>query len=400
MDLRRILKITCCRPDRVLSGPVQLPHIDPGTEARIDLPQEIFELQPVRGTETWLTIDFRLGIATPWAEAGHSITWYQTRLSAKDEQSPYGIERPSMSSAISVYETQLHYRFIGCDFTFNFSCARGQLVEWTYGGRSVLKQRETLNDPLLSLDFWRAPTDNDAAGMSKEWKRYGLDSMTSQLRNFEFEDSGNGKVRLTASYYYSPPILAWGFDARVTYEISPAGQLSIKVHLTPMGNAPTTLPRVGLNLQLDPCFKQTTWYGLGPDESYSDKQTSQQIGIWNSTISNLQTPYEVPQENGNRAETRWVKVLNEQGLGIKATYRPGPHEKEFFQWAACLHDAKVLEQARHPADLVERNGPLWRLDADNAGVGTAACGPGVKAGDQVQCREREFTFVLEPAIDF
>ncbi|THY32704.1 hypothetical protein D6D01_02521 [Aureobasidium pullulans] len=388
------------RPDRVLSGPIQIPHIDAGTEAKIDLPEEIFDLHRPDGTEVWLTIDFRLGVATPWAEAGHSITWYQTRLSAKEDEYSYGIERPIMSSAITAHETQLHYRFIGCDFHFNFSRSRGALVEWVYGGRSVLKKRETADDPLLALGFWRAPTDNDAASISKEWKRYGLDAMTPQLRSFTLEDNGPERVRLTAVYYYSPPILAWGFSAKVTYEISSTGKLSIKVNLTPQGNAPTTLPRVGINLQLDPSFKQATWYGLGPGESYTDKATSQQIGIWNSTIAHLQTPYEVPQENGNRTSTRWVKVLNEQGLGIKATYLPGPKEKEFFQWAACLHDAKVLEVARHPCDLVERKGPLWRLDADNAGVGTAACGPGVKKEDQVECREREFTFVLEPAIDF
>lgn len=390
----------CYSADRVLSGPIQLPHIDPGTEARIDLPGEIFDVQSVHGAEAWLSIDFRLGVATAWAEAGHSVSWIQNRLFSKDQQSSYGIERPIMSSNISTNVTQLHYRFVGCDFHFNFSRARGQLVEWVHGGRSVLKQRETPDDLLLALGFWRAPTDNDAAYMSKEWKRFGLESMTPQLRSFELDDSGPDQIRLSALYYYSPPVLAWGFNAHVTYQISSGGQLSVKVHLMPVGNAPKTMPRAGLNLQLDPSFKQTTWYGLGPGESYSDKKSAQKIGIWNSTIAELQTPYEVPQENGNRMETRWVKMLNEQGLGIKATYIPGPKEKEFFQWAACLHDAKVLEQARHPADLEERKGPLWRLDADNAGVGTAACGPGVKSCDQVECREREFTFIMEPAIDF
>jgi beta-galactosidase len=398
--------LTKSSADRVLSGPIQIPYIDAGTEARVDLPDGIFNVQKVSGAEIWLTIDFRLGVATTWAEAGHSITWCQHRLSAKEDDSlPYGIERPIMSSAITTHDTQLHYRFVGCDFHFNFSRARGTLVEWMYGGRSVLKKRSTAADPLLGLDFWRAPTDNDAAYMSNEWKRYGLDAMTCQLRSFSLDTtvSGPNKVRLLATYYYTPPILAWGFVANLSYEISSTGQLSIKVHLTPQGNTPTTLPRVGLNIQLDPSFQQATWYGLGPSESYMDKQSSQKLGIWNLPIRSLQTPYEVPQENGNRTQTRWVKVLNEQGLGIKATYLAGksnPRDKEFFQWAACLHDADMLEKTRHPCDLVEREGALWRLDADNAGVGTGACGPGVKIVDQVECREREFTFVLEPAIDF
>jgi beta-galactosidase len=38
---------------------------------------------------------------------------------------------------------------------------------------------------------------------------------------------------------------------------------------------------------------------------------------------------------------------------------------------------------------------LLKLDAEVAGVGTAACGPGVKDEFQVKCRETKFSFTLE-----
>lgn len=114
----------------------------------------------------------------------------------------------------------------------------------------------------------------------------------------------------------------------------------------------------------------------------------------------------MPQENGNRTDTRWVKIHSDTDTqkasrsihGLKATYIPGPNERQYFQWAACTHEADILEHADHPCDLTERAGPLWRLDADNAGVGTASCGPGTRPEWQVECRERDFAFVLEPLV--
>jgi beta-galactosidase len=70
-----------------------------------------------------------------------------------------------------------------------------------------------------------------------------------------------------------------------------------------------------------------------------------------------------------------------------------------MQFSTQIYDPYTIENAKHPCDLLEsgkrRKGALWRLDADVAGVGTAACGPGTEEKDQVQCREREWTVVLE-----
>ncbi|MCV5153381.1 beta-galactosidase small subunit, partial [Escherichia coli] len=52
----------------------------------------------------------------------------------------------------------------------------------------------------------------------------------------------------------------------------------------------------------------------------------------------------------------------------------------------------------HPCDLVEEDATLLRLDAKVAGVGTAACGPGVREDLLVKVEEMKFSFVLEPPL--
>jgi len=70
-----------------------------------------------------------------------------------------------------------------------------------------------------------------------------------------------------------------------------------------------------------------------------------------------------------------------------------------MQFSTQLYDAPTIESAKHPCDLEEpgkrRKGALWRVDADVAGVGTAACGPGTEEKEQVLCREREWALTLE-----
>jgi beta-galactosidase len=66
-----------------------------------------------------------------------------------------------------------------------------------------------------------------------------------------------------------------------------------------------------------------------------------------------------------------------------------------FNWAASRYSAVTIEEAKHPCDLIEENATLLRLDAKVAGVGSAACGPGVTGKDLVHVQGVTFGFRLE-----
>lgn len=275
-----------------------------------------------------------------------------------------------------------------------FDRARGYLNSWTVSGVPVLEAAP--RGHAIKPGFWRPPTDNDQPISLPYWQRFGVDALTSQLRDITVtRSSGPGAetVTVTATTFLAPPILDWGWTMITDYTVSTTGTLKVDVSLTPSGAVPSHVPRIGLDLRLPGRLDAVRWHGLGPGESYPDKAAAQRVGIWAvDSVAELHTPYEVPQEDGNRMGTRWVSLTDAHGAGLRAT---GGEDGEFSFRASRFAD-KTVQDAKHPCDLVEEDATLLRLDARVAGVGTAACGPGVRDDLLVKTEPVKFGFLLEP----
>lgn len=304
--------------------------------------------------------------------------------------------RPLNSPGGSPFKFQGQFPRSDSDFSFTFDNASGHLTAWVAGGASILEQ-DPMTGAAVILSFWRAPTDNDERHSLHYWKRLGVHNLTRRL-GYMSVVPGADSVTVKVLAHWDAPGLAWRFEATTTYTICNRGMLKVHVSLVPKGQEggiPTHVPRVGLNLRLPRNLECVKWQGLGPGEAYPDKCSAQRMGVWSvDCISELQTPYEVPQENGNRMGTRWVKVFEPQGSGLKAM-AGDDNAGQYFSWAASRHGAKALEDARHPCDLVEEDATLLRLDAKVAGVGTAISGSGVREDALVKVEPMEFSFVLE-----
>jgi beta-galactosidase len=380
--------LTLKRTHLVTSEELVTPEVLPGMRGKIQLPQKLFEHRD--SDEIWLTVVFKLKNATSWADSGHEIAWMQTQIEPTAALSIPAT--PSAPTHIQINSSKLKHTISGHNFSMTFDRAQGQLTKWLFHGQALFTS-DPATGSALTPSFWRAPTDNDMPSDLPYWQRFGLDAMTFQLRSFEISKEGSS-VKVETYAYLSPPILAWGFDAKMTYTITADGSLTIKTHLQPVGAMPKTLPRIGLNIRLDTSLDNASWFGLGPGEAYPDKRSSQKHGIYTATTSELHTPYEVPQENGNRMETRWVEMVNGQGSGVRATMKRDG-EQVRFNWAAGRYAPRMLEKARHPCDLIKEDAVLWRIDEAVAGVGSAACGPGVREEYQVKCGEVEFEVRFE-----
>ncbi|KAM0162055.1 hypothetical protein ACHAPG_002072 [Botrytis cinerea] len=370
----------------VKSGDLALPKVLPGETSSIELPPTPSK----NGSgELWITVTFQQKFSTAWADAGHELAWMQQQISKPNVDSISRVS-PTNTSHLDVVSSRTEYKITGSNFLFTFDAARGSLSQWNFTSAATLKSTKI---PISSITpgFWRAPTDNDMPSDFPYYKRFGLDALTSQLRSFDVK-TDDDLVTLTAVTFISPPILNWGFEATTTYQISSTGSLKIKVNLKPTGSMPSNLPRVGLDIKLRDDLDNAEWFGIGPGESYADKCSSQKLGIYSADVDTLHTPYDVPQENGNRMKTRWVNMTDSSGVGVRAS---SSENSATFQWAATRYSPTTLQKARHPRDLVKEKEVLWRLDAEAAGVGSAACGPGVKEEFQVKCEEKEFAFVFE-----
>lgn len=380
------------------AGELSLPHTLPEQKSSIDLPGSVQSVKP-GGGDVYLTVSVKLRATASWAAQGHEVAWFQYKITGQSESAEAGRQAenfaPKPRISISGPKVTIH----GPEYQFVFDTARGFLCSWVANGQELL-QPDPVKKHAIVPSFWRPATDNDVPQSLPYWQRFAVDQLTSQLKSIDIDSSAKDQIRIRAKTFLTPPVLAWGWECDISYIVTAKGTLQAHVHqLKPKGPVPKHIPRIGLNLRMNKSFDQVKWCGRGPGESYPDKAASQQIGIWaTDSIDALQTPYDVPQENGNRMDTQWVKFgdSRRRGTAIRVQ-RIGGSEPETFSFVASRHSAETIQAAKHPNDLVEEDALLVRLDYKVAGVGTAACGPGVRPDLLVKCEEASFAFELAVA---
>lgn len=352
------------RRDESLSSGVLDIHLAPG-ESTVISPPEHPELAPDRAP-TWFTIRAVQHkphpLEEPWFDGPFTIASGQLLLqpAAKlDTATGHAAMTPDRGFKVGHGVFDRH----------------GTLIE--LHGRKVTTCR---------VDAWRAPTDNDRraamwTGLSDEdlWRSSGLHLLTERKIKVEFTEDGI----LVVEARTAGPATRNGFLTRYEWRATDAGGLDLMIDIVPRGRWDHSLPRLGLLLALEQEDAEeitVKWLGLGPDESYADSMQAALGGEWTHTVSEMQTNYTHPQENGARRgvseahlifpdesslliETGQVFLGGEEQHGVELSLRP---------WSDL-----ELEVASHPHDL-RPDGRLWlHLDIAQHGVGSAACGPGV-----------------------
>ena len=89
-----------------------------------------------------------------------------------------------------------------------------------------------------------------------------------------------------------------------------------------------------------PAKEAVEWFGRGPGEAYADSRQAARVGRFESTVDAMQTPYVFPQENGNRADARWLRIG-----AIRVEGEP------VFDFTVRRWTSEDLDAAGHTADL-------------------------------------------------
>jgi beta-galactosidase len=232
----------------------------------------------------------------------------------------------------------------------------------------------------FGLDAWRAPTENDrfagrggTLSMEQQWRDAGLDLLAGRLLE-------RGLVR------YGVPGLDSGFD--LAYRWTSRGtDLRLEVDIERRGDWRLPLPRLGIVIALrtpDPGATELEWLGMGPGESYPDSRAAAWHGRHRMTVREAQTPYVVPQENGNRSSVSWARL---NGLRIEGDQ---PFDLAVRPWSTAQ-----LEKATHASELAEDDLLYLHLAAGVTGLGTASCGPPVRPSAVFQAAHVHLGFTFK-----
>ncbi|KAK9452538.1 glycosyl hydrolases family 2, TIM barrel domain-containing protein [Dipodascopsis uninucleata] len=347
--------------------------------------------------ELWLTVEFQLAQETLWAEKDHVIAVAQTCLRKSMKAVSF---EPGSSSEVSMSRTNITIRADDNQTQLTVNAITGLISEWKVGNKSIIVADASVEAGKLS--FWRAPIDNDHSIDEPYWRRFGLDDMRTDLRNIHTVGSSvEARIRM------APPVVAWAFDSEVRYTLASETALRISTTIRPSAPDPALkpqyIPRVGWELTIPKVFSEARWFGRGPGESYSDKKAGTRIGLFTKPVSELDTLYDVPQENGNHTETRWLELYEPTGDSVLrvAMFIPGTDgTSQPTLFGFKVSDKIGFESARHPCDLVTlKSSYILRIDYAQHGLGTAACGPGVLPQYELKVPEKGFSFdiVLDAA---
>ncbi|MNJ57990.1 Beta-galactosidase [compost metagenome] len=150
----------------------------------------------------------------------------------------------------------------------------------------------------------------------------------------------------------------------VVYGINEVGDIQIETVLRPGGPSLPEIPVVGAALSLSGQFNQIRWLGKGPFETYWDRSISGKIGLYESKVAEMYTPYLKPQECGNLTKVRFLEVKDDRGRGIRFSSDEG------FECSVLPYHAEELEAASHSYKLPQLDRrSVVRINACQMGVG-------------------------------
>ncbi|MHB9025570.1 MAG: glycoside hydrolase family 2 TIM barrel-domain containing protein [Armatimonadota bacterium] len=338
-------------------GEEGLPAVPAGKEAEIALPLERpATLTP--GAEYWLNVHASLAEDTPWAPAGHVISWEQFAL-------PYHPAPAARISAETMPSLKLEttgesIAIAGEDWHIRFDRATGRWTSFTSRGRELFVSGPREN-------FFRAPTDNDyilgnPGNYLAAWQQAGIDRLARAVESVEAAQltAGQALVRVTSRLRGSEP--GHEIRCRTTYTVYGSGEVQVDGTVL-VGEALPPLPRIGLELTLPPAYHHLTWYGRGPQENYVDRKTAALVGQYSGTVTEQYFPYIKPGECGGKEDVRWAALTDAAGNGLLVTGQPP------FHLDALHYTIDDLRQARHYYELTPRPEVYLHLDARHMGVG-------------------------------
>lgn len=303
------------------------------------------------GAEYFVNISFKLKEKTSWAEKGHEVAHGQIAVPF-DVPAVKALNTASIES-LDLSENQNSAVIKGKDFTVTFDKTAGTIKDFTYKGKKLL---ESGPQP----DFWRAPTDSDlgfySAAEYDTWRYAGADKAVS---NVTTKKVNNGMVEITVESKL-PTTTESSYCQKFT--VYGTGDIKITSTLTP-GNGLPEIPVIGNSLTLPKEFSNVTWYGKGPDENYIDRQSGYEVGIYKKDVDDFFIDYIKPQETGNRTDTRWVSMTNNEGTGLLAkTDVP-------MEFSALYYTAEELTNVMHSYMLGSKDKITLRLNQRQMGLG-------------------------------
>ncbi|MDD4970104.1 MAG: glycoside hydrolase family 2 TIM barrel-domain containing protein [Paludibacter sp.] len=307
-------------------------------------------------SEYFLNIAFLLKDSTNWAKEGYEVASEQLALNTRPAIEPL---HPNSFETPAVSEQNNNLSITGKYFEIKFDKLTGILVSLKYHAKEMV-----YNGNGLSFNWYRS-IHNDSC-------KYFETSVKPTDFSFRISKENKCVVVRTDMQATLQNENHSAFPYQVTYTVYANGTIDVDGSFINPANE-YRVPKLGLRMSVVPELENVKWYGRGPFESYNDRKQSQFIGLYGKTVKGLEENYVRTQSMGNHADTRWVKLVNNDGRGILVT------AKDKLNFTALHFTDAQLWDIKYEFKLNENRSPeiYLSLDCIQRGLGNASCGPGV-----------------------
>lgn len=305
------------------------------------------------GKEYCIVVSFVLKENTIWEKAGYEIAFGQHMI--KKPVSEYSCDK---SVELVVGNGNILVR--GENFKALFSRMNLGMVSYVYGGVEMLPNTIPLPN------FWRTPTNNDSGNMMPQryaqWKIASMYVTTRQDQRFADTsprvEKNDNNIAITYTYFMPTTPQS---SCEVTYRVFGDGTIETTLSYDPVKEL-GDMPEFGMMFKLDADYDTVKWYGLGPQETYEDRQHGGKYGVYENKVADNIAEYLVPQESGNKCRVRYAKVMDKKGRGML-----------FFgdelSFSALPYTPRELENAAHHFELPPVHYTVVRVAKKQMGVG-------------------------------
>ena len=295
--------------------------------------------------ELLLNVYARLKKDEPWAEKGFTVAREQFILKPFDFNFNESFVARNIADATIV-------RFGRSKAVIDH---KGALISWVADGREMLQAP-------LEPYFWKPENDNQSAANFAERLAVWKDAAQNRtVKDIRIENAG-GVSSIVAEM--SLPV---GASLTLRYSFSDDDKILVTTEYKPDAGADIPLiPKFGMRMRLPDGYDQIRYYGRGPWENYPDRKHSAFLGIYEMPLSEYETEYIHPQDNGNRCDVRWFEIGS--GAAAKGIRIEALQPLCIRAWDYGEED---LEGALHPVDVPRGRFVNLNIDLSVHGVGGA-----------------------------
>ena len=153
-------------------------------------------------------------------------------------------------------------------------------------------------------------------------------------------------------------------DVTVNYTVIDDRTIRVDVDYRPTTANLPLMPKFGMRMRLPANYTQIKYYGRGPWENYPDRKGSAFLNVYEMPLSDYETEYIHPQDNGNRCDIRWFEIANASNILRIDGCQP-------LCIRAWDYGEEDLEGVRHPNDIQRGRFVNLNIDLTVHGVGGA-----------------------------